>query len=210
MRHLSLALSLGICISVGAVQACTRPPAPKNLPTSPSATATATTMATSTITAAAQPPLVSNPLLEPWTGPYGGVPPFDRVAIEHFKPALEQAMSTSLAEYDRIARQTEAPTFANTVAAMERATRLFTRVQAVYGVWSGAQKTPAFQEIEREMEPKLAAFADKITQNEALFRRIDAIYDARERSSLTPEQQRQSQGAPLRGESAARQPLHAL
>jgi len=131
-----------------------------------------------------------NPLLVPWTGPYGGVPPFDKVAVDQFKPALEQSMADVLAQMDRIAADPQPASFQNTIAAMERATRAFERVQAVYGVWSGGKKTPDFEKVEQEMEPKLAAFSDKITQNQPLFARVQAVYDAREKSGLTPEEQR--------------------
>jgi peptidyl-dipeptidase Dcp len=132
----------------------------------------------------------NNPLLVEWTGPYGGVPPFDRVQIEHFQPALELAMAEQLAEIDRIAADPAAPTFENTIAAMERAGSTLDRVRTVYGIWSSTMNSPEFQAVEREMAPRLAAFSDRITQNEALFRRIDAVYNSPERARLTPEQQR--------------------
>jgi peptidyl-dipeptidase Dcp len=67
----------------------------------------------------------ANPLLEPWTGPYGGVPPFDRVAVEHFVPALEAAMQARLDQVDRIVADSEPPSFANTIEALERRDRRF-------------------------------------------------------------------------------------
>lgn len=132
----------------------------------------------------------TNPLLEPWTGPFGGVPPFDRVEVAHFKPALEAAMAENLAEVEAIANDPAEPTFANTIEALERAGTTLQRVMAVYGVWSGNLSTPEFQEVQREMAPRLAAFSDRIYQNEALFRRIEAVYHGPERATLTPEQQR--------------------
>ncbi len=132
----------------------------------------------------------TNPLLEPWTGPYGGVPPFDEVRVEDLQPALEAAMAENLAEIDRIASNPEPPTFENTIAAMERSGRTLDRVGTVYGIWSSSMSSPEFQPIEREMAPKLAAFSDQITQNEALFRRIDAVYNSPSKARLTPEQQR--------------------
>ena len=131
-----------------------------------------------------------NPLLEPWTGPYGGVPPFDRVKVEHFEPALAAAMQENLDEVERIASNPEAPTFENTIAAQERTGRAMNRVAAVYGVWGGAMSTPEFQAVEREMAPRLAEFSDRILQNAALFRRIEAVYHSPEKATLTPEQQR--------------------
>jgi peptidyl-dipeptidase Dcp len=131
-----------------------------------------------------------NPLLQDWSGPYGGVPPFDKVRIEHFKPALEAGMAESLGEIQRIASDPAPPTFENTIAAMERAGRTLDRVGTVYGIWSSNMNSPEFQPIEREMAPKLAAFSDQITQNAALFRRIETVYNSPAKASLTPEQQR--------------------
>jgi peptidyl-dipeptidase Dcp len=141
---------------------------------------------TSTPAAAA----AANPLLATWEGPHGGVPAFDQVRVEHFRPALEAAMAENLAEINRIAADPAPPTFENTIAAMERAGETLNRVGAVYGVWSSTMNTPDFQAVEREMAPRLAAFNDRITQNAALFRRIEAVYDAPDRARLTPEQQR--------------------
>jgi peptidyl-dipeptidase Dcp len=131
-----------------------------------------------------------NPLLAAWTGPYGGIPPFDKVQIAHFKPALEAAMTENLAEIDKIANNSAAPTFENTIAELERSGNTLERVSTVYYIWNGNMSTPEMREIEREMGPRLAAFNDKITQNAALFQRIEAIYNAREKSNLTSEQQR--------------------
>jgi peptidyl-dipeptidase Dcp len=131
-----------------------------------------------------------NPLLEKWGGPYGGVPPFDRVRVADFKPALEAAMAENLQEVDRIASDPAAPNFENTVAALERAGRTLDRVRTVYGVWSSSMNSPEFQAVQREMAPRLAAFSDKITQNEALFRRVEAVYNSPDKQKWTPEQQR--------------------
>jgi peptidyl-dipeptidase Dcp len=133
---------------------------------------------------------VQNPVLAPWTGPYGGVPPFDAVKVEHFVPALEAAMAEALAAADRIAASPEPPTFENTLAALERSGRTLDRVTSLYGVWATALSTPAFQEVERTAAPRLAAFGDRITQNEKLFARIAAVYETRATSCATDEQRR--------------------
>jgi len=133
---------------------------------------------------------VDNPLLAGWKGAFGGTPLFDLVKVADFKPALESGMAERLSEVERIAKNPAAPTFENTIAAMERTGRTLDRVQAVYGVWSSAMNNAEFQLVEREMSPKLAAFSDKITQNEALFRRIEAVYNSPAKSRLTSEQQR--------------------
>lgn len=132
----------------------------------------------------------NNPLLAEWTGPYGGIPPFDQVRIEHFKPALEAAMAQELSEVERIASNPQPATFENTVAALERTGRVTNRVGTVYGIWGGNMSTPEFQAVEREMAPRLAAYSDQITQNAALFRRIEAVYNSPQKAGWTPEQQR--------------------
>ncbi|HEU4413048.1 MAG TPA: M3 family metallopeptidase [Polyangiaceae bacterium] len=132
----------------------------------------------------------ANPLLEKWAGPYGGLPPFDRVKVEHFRPALEDTMARARREVAAIAGSAEPPTFENTIAALEDLGRPYNEVQTVYWVWSSTMSSPDFQAVEREMAPKLAAFSDEVTQNEALFKRIEAVYDAPEKARLTPEQRR--------------------
>jgi peptidyl-dipeptidase Dcp len=129
-----------------------------------------------------------NPLLGVWQGPFGGVPPFDAVRVADFRPALEAAIAENLAEIERIAKDPAPPTFENTMVALERAGQTYNRVHAVYSVWSSTMNTGEFQVVEREMQPKLAAFSDKIFQNAALFSRIEAVYHSQ--VSLTPVQRR--------------------
>jgi peptidyl-dipeptidase Dcp len=131
-----------------------------------------------------------NPLTAKWTGPYGGLPPFDKVKVSDFKPALEAAMAENQSEIDKITANPDAPTFDNTIAAMERTGKMLDRVSTIYGIWSSNLSTPEFRSAEEEMDPVLAAFSDKITQNEALFKRIEAVYNSPEKFKLTPEQQR--------------------
>jgi peptidyl-dipeptidase Dcp len=131
-----------------------------------------------------------NPLTVKWEGPYGGIPPFDRVQVALFKPALEAAMTEQLEEIDRIAKDPAKPTFENTIVAMERAGQTLDRVGTLYAVWSSTMNGPEFQVVQREMAPKLAAFNDKINQNEPLFKRVEAIYNSPEKARLTKEQQR--------------------
>lgn len=144
----------------------------------------------------------ANPLLAEWSGPYGGVPPFDQVEVAHFEPAFEAAMAEHMAEIERIVTNPEPATFANTIEALERAGRTLNRVATVYSIWGSTMNSPEFQVVQREMAPRLAAFNDRIMQNEALFRRIEAVWEAAggeatatERKAatgevLTPEQQR--------------------
>jgi peptidyl-dipeptidase Dcp len=132
----------------------------------------------------------ANPLLAQWEGPFGGIPPFDRVQIALFKPALEEAMTENLAEIDRIAKDTAAPTFDNTIIPLEKAGQTLGRVGTLYGVWGATMNGPEFQVVQREMAPRLAAFNDKINQNEPLFKRVEAVYNSPEKAKLTSEQQR--------------------
>ena len=126
----------------------------------------------------------ANPLLAPWSD----APPFDAVKIEHFVPAFEHAMAVDMAEITAIADHGDAPTFENTIVALENAGRLLESVASIYYVWSSTLASPELQAIEREMEPRLAAFEDSITQNPKLFARIEAVY--RDREKLGSEQQR--------------------
>jgi peptidyl-dipeptidase Dcp len=131
-----------------------------------------------------------SPLLAPWSGPYGGVPPFEKVKVEDFQPALETAMAEALAEIDKVASDPAPPTFENTIVGLERSGRALDRVSNIFGIYSSTLSTPDFQKVEEAMAPKLAAFSDQITQNEKLFKRIAAVYDARDKGTLTPEQKR--------------------
>ena len=139
------------------------------------------------LSAAAEP---KNPLLADWKGPYGGVPAFDRYKVSDFKPALETSMAEDLKEIDAIASNPEPPTFENTIAAYERAGRAFGRVNSIYAIYTSTMDTEEFQKVESEMAPKLAEFNDQVTANAKLFARIAAVYEAREKLNLTPEQKR--------------------
>jgi peptidyl-dipeptidase Dcp len=132
----------------------------------------------------------ANPLLEPWGGPFGGVPAFDRVRVADFEPALEAAMAEQLAAIERIATDPTSPTFENTVAASERSARTLDRVQTVYGVYGSNLSDDAVQEVERRMAPRLAAFQDRIVQNKAFFDRVTAVHESADKAGLSPEQRR--------------------
>ena len=132
----------------------------------------------------------TNPLLKDWTGNYGGVPAFNTYSIADFKPALEFAMQEKLNEVEAIANNPKAATFQNTIEALEKTGKRLSRVYAVYGIYGSNMSTPEFEPIEAEMEPKLAAVADKITNNTKLFKRIEAVYNSKDKSKLTAEQKR--------------------
>ncbi len=130
----------------------------------------------------------STPLTKTWTGPYGGVPAFDQVKVGDFVPAFTEAMAAERAEIDAIVANKAAPSFDNTIVALERSGQASNRVGTFYGIWTGTLSTPAVRAVETEIEPKLAAHSDAILQNAPLFARIEAVYN--NRAGLTPEQQR--------------------
>ena len=152
--------------------------------------------------AAAQPDLASmspehvaaeldrNPLLAEFRGPYGGVPAFDRMDLDALEPALQAGMAAHLAELDAIAQNPAAPTFDNTVVAMERAGRPLDRAFRYYGVWSSNLSSPAFREVQARLSPQIAAYGSAITQNAALFGRVADLYDRRAELGLRPDQLR--------------------
>ena len=131
----------------------------------------------------------SNPLLQPWDTPYG-LPPFDRVRPEHFKPAFEEALKQHLADIATIAGNPEPPSFGNTVAALDRCGRLFARLEAMFYNLTSSETSPALQQAERELAAPLAAHSNRIYMHAGLFRRIDALHEQRERLSLSAEQRR--------------------
>jgi len=132
----------------------------------------------------------TNVLLEEWSGPYGGVPAFDEMTIEAVKPALEQGMAMSLQEIDAIANNPAAPTFENTIVAMERAGKELSRVFTYYGIYSSNKSSPEFREVQREMAPKLSEYSSKISQNKELFERIKSVYEEAQQEPLEDDQQR--------------------
>ncbi len=131
----------------------------------------------------------SNPLLQPWDTPYG-LPPFERIRAEHFPPAFEAARAAHLAEIEAIAAQAEAPSFENTIAALDRSGRQYYRVEGVFHNLAASETSPALQQVERELAPKLAAHSNAIYMHRGLFARIDALHARREELGLTPEQRR--------------------
>ncbi len=131
-----------------------------------------------------------NALMAEWTGPYGGTPAFDKMNLEDLKPALEKGMEMNLKEIDDIANNPEAPTFENTIVAMERSGEELGRVFTYYGILSSNMSSPEFREIQKEMAPKLSEFQSKISQNTKLFQRIKTVYDNSLKTPLEADQQR--------------------
>jgi len=132
----------------------------------------------------------ANPLLKPWDGPYGGVPPWQAVSPELFPEAFEIALAERRRDYAQIAQDPAAPTFENTFVPMQMAGERLSRVLTLFGVMTSNMNTPAYQALDSEWSPRLAAARDEITFDPALFARIEAIYSARDSSGLSEEQKR--------------------
>jgi peptidyl-dipeptidase Dcp len=125
------------------------------------------------------PTLNANPFFAPSTLPYQ-LPPFESITQEHYRPAFERGMAEQLAEIDAITSSDEAPDFANTLIALERSGQMLRRVAAVFYNQTSSDTNPGIQEIEAEISPLLAAHADAIHLNGALFGRIKALYETRD------------------------------
>lgn len=130
----------------------------------------------------------ANPLLADWTGPTGGVPPWDKVRPELFPQAFETALAERTAEYRKIADNPARPSFANTIVPMQLVGKRYGQVMTLFGVMTSNMNTPAYQKLDREWSPKFSAASDAITFDKPLFARIQAIYDARNSSGLNAQQ----------------------
>ena len=116
-------------------------------------------------------------------------PAFNKVRLEHYQPAFMVGMKQQLAEMDVIAAQTDAPTFDNTIVAIETSGALLTRVRNVFSNMTSAEKTKNLQNIETELAPLQAAHSDNILLNRGLFARVEKLYATRDSLGLNEEQQ---------------------
>ncbi|MGC6437705.1 MAG: M3 family metallopeptidase [Flavobacteriaceae bacterium] len=132
----------------------------------------------------------NNALLEEWSGPYGGVPAFDKMQVADVQSAVEQGMIENLKEIDAIANASEPPTFENTIEAMERSGSMLDRVFSYYGILSSNMSSPEFREVQSILAPKLSEFSSKISQNEKLFKRVKSVYESSLINPLEADQQR--------------------
>ena len=130
-----------------------------------------------------------NPLLGPWNTPFG-LPPFEAVRAEHFAPAFQVAMAQHQGEVDAIGLCSEAPTFDNTIAALDRSGRLLDRTESLFYNLAASATSPALQAVQREMAPLLAAHESAVSMHRPLFERIDALHEQRGSLALDAEQRR--------------------
>ena len=128
---------------------------------------------------------MNNPFLEPYHTPRH-THPFDRIKTEHYEPAFREGMKQHNAEIDAIVNTPEAPTFKNTIVALERSGRLLDRVCQVFFNLLEAESDDDMQQLAREISPALAEHSNNISMNEKLFARVKAVYEA-EADTLTGE-----------------------
>lgn len=128
----------------------------------------------------------SNPFAQPSSLPFHA-PPFDKIKDSDFQPALEEGMRRQLAEIELIANNSEAPTFANTIEAMERSGELLRRVQPVFGGMVSSNTNPTLQKVQTEEAPKFSAHRDAVYLNPKLFARVKTLYDQRKSLRLAPD-----------------------
>ncbi len=155
---------------------------------------------------------MTNPLLTPWDTPHA-LPPFDAIKDADFAPAVEAALSEARGNIAAIADNPDAPTFDNTIAALELAEASLSRVLGVFYGVAGADSNPAREALQRDFSPLLSAFGSEVTANAALFARIEDLWTRRDDLDLSDEQARVlmlsrrsfvRQGAQLTGAAADR------
>jgi peptidyl-dipeptidase Dcp len=132
----------------------------------------------------------NNVLLADWTGPYGGVPPFDKVKPELFPEAIQFGIDEQRREVLAIVDNPAPPTFENTIEALEKAGQRLDRVLSVFGVMTNNMATPAYQALDKEWSPRLSAASDEINLNPKLFQRIKTLYDNKASLGLDAKQGR--------------------
>jgi peptidyl-dipeptidase Dcp len=131
----------------------------------------------------------TNPFFSPYNTPFG-VPPFDQIKPEHFEPAIEEGIRQQTAEMATITKQTAAPTFANTIEAVEASGDLLRRVNIVLGNLNGANTNDQLQKIAQTVAPKLAKHSDDVMLNPVLFGRVKTVYEDRSKLKLSGDQLR--------------------
>jgi peptidyl-dipeptidase Dcp len=131
-----------------------------------------------------------NPMLAEWSGPFGGVPAFDRMDLADLRPAVEAGIAALEDDMNRIAENPEPPTFDNTLAAMEGMGADLDRVMTYFSILNSNMSSPEFREIQQELVPMLSAISTKVSQNRDLYERVAAVYKGDEFASLRPDQQR--------------------
>ncbi len=132
---------------------------------------------------------MTNPLLADWDTPFR-LPPFDAIQDDQFAPAFDAALAEGRAAIAAIAGNPEPPSFANTIEALELADETLSRVSGVFYNLAGSDANPAREALQRDLAPKMSAYSSEVTNNRALFDRIEALWQGRDALDLTTEQAR--------------------
>ena len=130
--------------------------------------------------------IANNPLVAEWNTPYQ-TPPFSKIEMKHYEPAVDYAIEQNRAEIDAIINNPEAPTFENTIVAMAESGELLGRVTGVFYVLNNCVTSPEMQQIALNISPKLTALSNDVSLNPELFARVKAVYDQRESLDLDQE-----------------------
>jgi peptidyl-dipeptidase Dcp len=141
-------------------------------------------------TTAAAVAVPNNPLLADWTGPYEGVPPWDKVKPELFDEAMQFAIDEQKREYDAIANNPAAPTWENTIEAGEKAGQRLGNLLSIFGVMTDNMSTPEYEALDKKWSPRLSAAFDEIRLNPKLFQHVETLYNNRQNLGLDAKQMR--------------------
>jgi peptidyl-dipeptidase Dcp len=131
----------------------------------------------------------TNPFLSEFQTEHG-VPPFDKIKLEHYEPAFLKGIEEQNANIDAIVNNSEAPTFENVIVALDNSAPILDRVSAIFYNMTDAEKTPGLNELSIKIAPTLSEHSDNISLNQELFKKVNAVYQQKESLELTTEQER--------------------
>lgn len=129
----------------------------------------------------------SNPFLSKFNTPFNTIP-FDKITVDHYLPAFEEGIKQGLSEIDTIVTNAETPTFANTIEALEKVGPLLEIVSSTFSNLNLAETSKEMQALAKVISPKLSDYSNDIILNDALFKRVEAVYAIKNTLTLTPEQ----------------------
>ena len=131
----------------------------------------------------------TNPFLTEFQTEHG-VPPFDKIKLEHYEPAFLKGIEEQNANIDAIVNNSEAPTFENVIVAFDNSSPILDRVSAIFYNMTDAEKTDGLNELSIKLAPTLSEHSDNISLNQELFKKVSAVYQQKDSMNLTTEQQR--------------------
>ncbi len=131
--------------------------------------------------------MTSNPFLADFNTPFNTFP-FDKITNDHYLPAFEEGIKLGLAEIDAIVNNTETPTFANTIEALEKVGGLLEEVSSAFFNLNSCETSKEMQALAKEISPKLSDYSNDIILNDGLFKRVEVVYNTKSTLTLNPEQ----------------------